>query len=1446
MRLRHIGLPARITILVLLLVAAGGMLWVGEESRRLHEAYLDERSADLEVALHVERARLNQSIDVLRQDVLFLANTPPVSGIVRAAANRGIDPRDQNSYERWEKRLQEIFAAFLRAHPEYYQVRYIGVADNGRELVRVESRDGRIDVMPREALQTKGERDYFKAGLELTAGRVHLSEFNLNQEWGRIEEPRRPSLRAVTPVFDAGGNVFGMLVLHKAVGSLFASAMVGLPPGVEGYIADQQGHYLLHPDEGRAFAFEFGGKDNIADDFPSLKPMFGTQSQNYLPLHAVGSGGDYIAAERVFFDASQPSRFLLLAYRLPAAVVATQSGDAPLPNIANTLLVMALISVVFMLILRHIFAPLKRITGAAHDIAAGNRHIRLAEKRGGEIGELAEAMNVMLDRLSSGEQVARENDFRKELIESLPGVFYMIDLRGQFLMWNRNLEQVLQLDREAIAMKHPLDLFEGDDKARIEAAIHKVFEQGEVSVEAVLVAKDGKKMPYHFTGRRVEHQGEPVLVGMGLDIGEQRESMRVTRMLLRRNRALMDNSMEGIHILDLDGNVLEANEGFCRMLGYTREEIEHLNVADWDKQFTLDELKARIKAFIGKSDTFETVHCRKDGTLLNVEICATGVEIEGNSYLFATSRDITERKRTELALRRNKQVLDTAMDGFWLTDLQGNIEAANEAYAQLSGYTVQELAGMHISQLEALERPEDTRSHIEKIMTEGRDRFETKHRRKDGAVIDIEVSVTLMPEDGKLFVFCRDITERKKVEQVLRRNKQVLETAMDGYWMTDAEGYLEEVNEAYAKMSGYSVQELVGMHIGQLEAGENEEEVRAHIDRIVARGYDRFETRHRRKDGRVIDVEVTTTYMPEEQRFFVFSHNITQRKHAEQELRVAAATFETHDAILITDAESNIIRVNRAFTEITGYSAAEVLGKNPRIMSSGRHDRDFYLKLWQQLLSAGSWSGEIWDRRKNGEVYPKWMTISAVKDERHETVQYVAIFSDITERKRIEEEIRSLAFYDPLTQLPNRRLFIERLRAALSASVRRRDYGAVLFLDMDNFKSLNDTLGHDFGDLMLIEVANRIKSCVREMDTVARLGGDEFVVLIEGVSHDEQDALRKVATVAEKIRESLARPYKLKEHEHHSSPSIGITLYHDSEKSVDTLLKHADLAMYQAKNSGRNAVRFFDPVMQDNAERHDELEEDLHHALERGELRLYYQVQVDAEQRPVGAEALLRWQHPQRGLVSPDQFIHVAEESALILEIGRWVLHEACAQLARWQASELMRQLTLTVNISMRQFAQPDFVGQVAAAVGQFAIEPARLKLELTETVVSHDLSGAVEKMKALRSLGIALSMNDFGTVYSSLYYLKHLSSDQLKIHREVVQGVAAGGGDAQLVQAIVDLAKNMDLRIFAEGVETEAQFDFLKRHDCQGYQGYLFSKPVPLEELEVLLREAQQGRVGC
>ncbi|OGT19503.1 MAG: hypothetical protein A2342_05835 [Gallionellales bacterium RIFOXYB12_FULL_54_9] len=779
-------------------------------------------------------------------------------------------------------------------------------------------------------------------------------------------------------------------------------------------------------------------------------------------------------------------------------------------------------------------------------------------------------------------------------------------------------------------------------------------------------------------------------------------------------------------------------------------------------------------------------------------------------------------------------------DGLLIVDDQGVLLEANQAYARMSGYSVDELSGMHLVQLESREQSmNEIKAHIAKIITQGRDLFETRHRCKDGHEIEVEVSVSYIPDSRQFLAFYRDITERKRTEEKLQLTQFVSDHAPDCIFWIDEHARASYVNQAACHVLGYTQEELLAMScVLDFAPDFPADGWPAHWQELKQQGSLTFETRHRRKDGSIFPVEISANLVRFGEKEFniAYSRDITERKQIEADLRIAAVAFETQDAILITDIDAHIVRVNQAFSEVTGYSAEEVLGRNPRLMSSGRHERSFYIEMWQELQHTGSWAGEIWDKRKNGEIYPKWVSISAVRNELQETSHYVAIFSDITKRKQVEEEIHNLAFYDALTRLPNRRLFLDRLQTALNASIRRNDYGAVMFIDLDHFKALNDTFGHDYGDLLLLEVGMRVKSCVREMDTVARFGGDEFVVLIESFSNELNDAIHKVSLVAEKIREALMQPYTLKNQEYNSSSSIGICLYHGNEETLETLIEHADMAMYEVKRCGRNAVRFFDPGMQHSLAMHDALVKDLHHALTRQQFQLQYQIQVDKDNHPLGAEAFLRWMHPEHGTIMPGKFIKIAEESALIIDIDRWVLKSACKQLALWSQNDKTRDLILTVNISAKLFAQPDFVSEVDIILKMYQADPGRLKLELSERIVQSDLSSSIDKIRALRRLGCKLSIDNFGTVYSSLSFLKLLSPDQLKIHQEFVHNISLDVNDAQLAHIVIDYAKSLNLNVFAEGVETEQQQAFLVGQDCDIYQGYLFSRPVPIEEFEALL----------
>lgn len=563
--------------------------------------------------------------------------------------------------------------------------------------------------------------------------------------------------------------------------------------------------------------------------------------------------------------------------------------------------------------------------------------------------------------------------------------------------------------------------------------------------------------------------------------------------------------------------------------------------------------------------------------------------------------------------------------------------------------------------------------------------------------------------------------------------------------------------------------------------------------------------------------------------------DVSKLKRVESDLRVAAAAFEAQEGILVTDAIVVIMRVNQAFTTITGYSAEEVIGKKPNILQSGRQDAAFYAAMWQSINTTGGWSGEIWNKRKNGEVYPEHLAITAVKDVDGAVTNYIATLTDITINKVAADTIQHLAFYDSLTGLPNRQLLLDRLNQALASSTRSGKLGALLFIDLDNFKDLNDTRGHDVGDLLLKQVADRLTDAVREGDTVARLGGDEFVLLLEDLSEHTLEAAAQAESAAKKIIAMLNEPYQLKAHEYHSTPSIGATLFNDHERMVEELLKQADIAMYEAKSAGRNTIRFFDPEMQAVVTARTALETALRKALP-DQFQLHYQLQADSSGQISCAEALIRWLHPETGMISPATFIPIAEESGLILPIGHWVLVTACRQLKAWESNPKARHLKLAVNVSAKQFEQKGFVAQVLQVIEQTEADPAKLKLELTESLLVDNVESTIEKMNELKANGISFSLDDFGTGFSSLSSLKRLPLDQLKIDQSFVHDMMTDPNDAAIVRMVIALGQSMGIAVIAEGVETEEQKNYLAVHGCNHYQGYFFSKPVPVDEFEKLL----------
>ncbi|GAB1392234.1 hypothetical protein MASR1M60_03970 [Rhodocyclaceae bacterium] len=557
-----------------------------------------------------------------------------------------------------------------------------------------------------------------------------------------------------------------------------------------------------------------------------------------------------------------------------------------------------------------------------------------------------------------------------------------------------------------------------------------------------------------------------------------------------------------------------------------------------------------------------------------------------------------------------------------------------------------------------------------------------------------------------------------------------------------------------------------------------------------------------------------------------------ERQQTLEKLQLAEKVFENSaQAILITDTSARIVSVNPAFTEITGYTAAEAIGENPQKFASGRHDAAFYAAMWGSLRQHGIWAGEVWDRRKNGMVFPKWLTINAVEDaESGQISHYVGIFSDITEQKENAARIEHLAYHDPLTGLPNRFALNAHLAQCLSDARRNGTQLALMFLDLDRFKSVNDSLGHDVGDQLLISVAQRIRGALRESDTVARLGGDEFVVIVPGIVGPED-----TARVAEKIVAEVGEPLVLAGHSLHTSPSIGIGMFPADGASVETLMKNADAAMYYAKQRGRNGFRFFTVNMNATASERLLFETQLHHAVNRHEFFLVFQPQVDiVSGRVVGVEALVRWRHPDHGEILPERFIAIAEEIGLIVPLGAWVLEEACRQAMCWgPAAETLR---VAVNVSVHQLEERRFAEHVAATLARTGLSPQRLELEITESAVMRHPEAAVEMLRSLAALGVRLAIDDFGTGYSSLAYLKRLPNSRLKIDRSFVMDLETDPNDVAITEGIIALARSMGLAVTAEGVETTAQLDMLRRFGCLEGQGYLFSRPLSVEGLRAFL----------
>ncbi len=1072
----------------------------------------------------------------------------------------------------------------------------------------------------------------------------------------------------------------------------------------------------------------------------------------------------------------------------------------------------------------------RRVALAVADLVEADRQLRVK-------GERLEVFQRLVDGAGQGIGMAR--------------------LDGTIVYANRVLREMVDLASDADCSKYTFSQFYRPDTAGwLEQEVLPILlASGQWSGEVDLCALGGRVIPTIHTVfvLRTAADEPPLLANVLTDISERRSMEERNRQLLAERDTLLANAMVGIVHLR-HRRVVSCNRRLEELFGYAPGElVGQSSQLFYPSREIFERIGELAYSVVAQNRDFsgELTLRRKDGSVFWGALTGRAINPaepqEGSIWVFA---DISERREAEEESRTLLQAVEQSPVAIVLTNRQAEIEYVNPSFSRATGYTRLEVIGQNPRILQSGEESPETYRALWDTLLAGKVWTGIFHnRRKNGDLFWERASIApIFGDYGEVTHYLavkEDVTERLQAEKRLQENEEALrrlfEDAKDPLLLL-GQGCVVDCNTAALQLLGFaSKTEFLGHRAAdfspllQPDGQPSADKEAAMIAAAHRFGYHRCEWTLQRTDGRLVPVEVTLTSITlrGEVILHALCRDVSERRLAETRLRLLAAVFEhSAEGIMVSDRDNRILEVNAAFSRLTGYSADEVRGNDPRLLSSGRTTAAEFEAMWQAVALTGHWQGEIWDRRKDGSYYPKWLSISTIKGPEGQIEYYIGNFVDISERKEAEEKISHLAHYDTLTDLPNRSNLKGRLEQAIA--VARREGGqhsvAVMFLDLDRFKSINDTLGHHIGDALLLEVATRLRASVRESDVIARLGGDEFVVVLTGA--DGVAAER----VASKILRALAEGYQIDGRSLHTTASIGIAVFPGDGESVEALMQHADAAMYHAKASGRNNVQFFTASMNEAARVRRQLEDDLHQALHERQFVLHYQPQVDAERRLFGAEALLRWLHPQRGLIPPGEFIPLAEDTGLIVPIGQWAMETVCAQLKVWSTDRRSRDLQVAVNVSARQFRQPDFVDKLQQTIERSGTDPARLKLELTESLVLDNVADTITKMNAAKRLGVSFSMDDFGTGYSSLSYLTRLPLDQLKIDRTFVSRLPDNQSDAVIAQTIVTMGRSLGLKVIAEGVENEAQLAFLDGHGCHGYQGFLFSRPLASDAFQAFL----------
>lgn len=1047
------------------------------------------------------------------------------------------------------------------------------------------------------------------------------------------------------------------------------------------------------------------------------------------------------------------------------------------------------------------------------------------------------------------------------LFQALPDIYFRLAPDGTVLDYRAQSVDELYVEPEVFLGRPLRESLPESLSQLLEDRINQTLRTNEMQVFEYDLTVRG--VEHHYEARLIKLPDKEQLILIIRKISDQYRARQELLLSEKRFRTIFEQAAVGVALIDSKtGRILRINQRYCDMLGYTSEEmtggktfpqITHPEDHQRDEN-NLDLL------LTGEIDQFEMEkrYIHRDGSIIwcNLTVSPTWHPDEEPTNHIAVAVDITERKQAEAALQESESQLRTLInatpDIICFKDGQGRWLQANDADLELFALTGVDYRGKTDSELADFTAPMYRKAFLaceesdERAWRNRRTlRCEEAIPRMDGttAIYDV-IKVPLHLDDGTrrgLIILGRDITDRKRVEQKLALANsewtQALDQFDDAVYLLDTDLQLLKANKAFYQMTGLEPEQSLGQPITEMLHPDGG----AHTCPICSKLIDGTESIFtldendtRNPDKKPVEVKIkrlrdesgTSTGM------LISMHDLTHTRQIEERLRLAASVFEnTDEGVIITDANARILDVNKAFTRIQGYSREEVIGKNPRIFKSGHHDQSFFRDMWRNLNETGHWRGEMWNRRKNGELFPKWQTINRVVDAEGNLTHYVGIFADITHIKQSQEKLDHLGHHDALTDLPNRLLLNERLEQAVKHAQRHNSLLAVIFLDLDNFKHINDSLGHPVGDQLLQEVSQKLLQATRQDDTVARIGGDEFVLLLEDIGKPENAGI-----AAEKLTAIFAEPFQLVEHSIRVTASLGICICPQDGEDPSTLLRNADSAMYRAKEEGRNTYQFYTEELTRNAFERVLLENNLRQAIDEKQLCLLYQPQYDLQtDRVIGLEVLLRWNHPELGTISPAKFIPLAEESGLIHPIGEWVLKTACQQGQLWQQQGLDFG-RIAVNIAGPQLQRGNLVNEVMAVLDETQLQTEHLELEVTESFIMQQGGAAIPQLQALRDLGLTLAIDDFGTGYSSLSYLKQLPIHKLKIDQSFVRDIPGDRNDMAIADAIIAMGKSLGLTVIAEGVETEAQASFLKQTGCQEGQGYLYSKPVSADVIELML----------